>query len=56
MKGSGNAAVLCREIIDQAVDLFRTHTFVDMGCNMVKNGGVQSGAFFDSLNLARGLK
>ena len=56
MERSGNTAVFCGKVIDQAVDLGRAHSFIDVGSDMVKYGSIKRRAFFDSFDLAGGLK
>ena len=54
VKRSRDTAVFCREVIDQAVDFSRTHSFADMGGDMIQDGSVERRALSDGGNLPGG--
>ena len=51
MQGGGDAAILCCYIINDLVDLFGTHSDVDLLCDRIQHRGIQGSAFFDLFNL-----
>ena len=56
IKGRRDTAVLSGIVVYQPINLFRTHAFTDMGCNMVQDGSIQVRAFLNCLDLLRRLK
>lgn len=55
MERGGDAAVLCRKVIDQAVDLGSAHAFVNVGRDVIKDGCIERRALLDGFDLGRGL-
>ena len=49
IKGRRDTAVLSGIVVYQPINLFRTHAFTDMGCNMVQDGSIQVRAFLNCL-------
>ena len=56
MERSGDAAVFCGKVIDQTVNLGRTHSLADVGSDVVEYSGIKRRAPFDGFDLTGGLK